>query len=109
MKNIYRHGELLLKEVGSLPKGVVLSETVRNKIVAHSETGHHHLLVADQDFKVYTLLGDTYIEVPSIAELRHQKTGKDVHKTHTISPAIYKIVIKKEFNYWTGALQAVRD
>ena len=106
---IYRHGELIMKPVDFLPEGAVLSETVKSKIVAHSETGHHHVLEATQDFKIYTLMGDTYIEIPSMAQLKHEKTGKDVHKTHKIVPAIYKVVIKNEFNYFEGILKAVRD
>lgn len=106
---IYRHGELLLKPITSLPVGVILKETTKKNIVAHSETGHHHVLESDVDFKIYTLMGDTYIEIPSIAQLRHEKTGKDVHKTHKIAPAIYKVVIKKEFDYFQGIIRQVRD
>lgn len=108
-KNIYRHGELLLKEVSSLPTGAELKNTTKKHIVAHSETGHHHTLVADKDFKIYSHSGTSFIEIPSIAELQHEKTGKDVHKTHTITPAIYEVIIKKEFDYFQGALRAVRD
>lgn len=106
---IYRHGELIMKSINSLPDGVILKETVKSKIVAHSETGHHHVLEATQDFKVYTLMGDTYIEIPSIATLRHEKTGNHVHTPHKIAPAIYKVVIKKEFDYFQGVFRAVKD
>lgn len=108
-KQIVRHGEVLLKPIDSLPIDAVLKETTKKNIVAHSETGHHHVLESDVDFKIYTLMGDTYIEIPSVAQLRHEKTGKDVHKTHKIVPAIYKVVIKKEFDYFAGAIRSVRD
>lgn len=98
-----------MKPVESLPSEAVLSTTTKKHIVAHSETGHHHVLEATQDFKIYSLMGDTYIEIPSIAELKHEKTGRDVHKTHTIQPAVYKVIIKKEFDYFIGAIRAVRD
>lgn len=106
--NIYRHGELLLKPT-ALPQDAILKETVNKKIVAHSETGHHHILESEQDFKIFTHLGDTYIELPTVAELWHQKTGKDVHTPHKIAPAVYKVVIKKEFDYFAGAIRNVRD
>lgn len=106
---IVRHGEVLMKPVEMLPVGSELKETSKKSIIAHSETGHHHVLEATKDFKIYTLMGDTYIEIPSVAQLRHEKTGKDVHKTHKIAPAVYKVVIKKEFDYFQGALRAVRD
>lgn len=110
LKQIIRHGEVLLKQIKGLPKGAELKEASRSYIVAHSETGHHHVLEATKDFKIYsTLDGETFIEIPSIAKLRHAKTGKDVHKTHVIEPSVYKVVIKKEFSYFSGLLQRVRD
>lgn len=105
---IVRHGELLLKPT-TLPEGAILSKITKKEIVAHSETGHHHVLTATQDFEIYTLMGDTYIKIPSIAELSHQKIGKDVHKTQKITPAVYKIVIKKEFDYFEGVIRSVKD
>lgn len=105
---IVRHGEVILKPT-TLPEGAILSKTTKKEIVAHSETGHHHVLEADRDFKVYTLLGDTYIEIPSVAMLRHEKTGKDVHTSHKIVPSVYKVVIKKEFDYFQGAIRQVMD
>lgn len=41
--NIIRHGEVLLKPIDSLPEGAILEKTVKKEIVAHSETGHHHV------------------------------------------------------------------
>ena len=37
------------------------------------------------------------------------KSGKDVHKTHKVVPNIYKVILKKEFDYYQGVLRAVRD
>tara|TARA_R110000868_G_C10970396_1_gene769751 strand:+ start:15428 stop:15802 length:375 start_codon:yes stop_codon:yes gene_type:complete len=108
-KHPYRHGELTMKIVESLPAGAILKLSTNKHIVAHSETGHHHVLVADKPFNVYEHNGQTYIMTMKVAELVHEKTGKDVHKTHKIQPAIYQINIKKEFNYFTGLLQSVRD
>jgi len=105
---IVRHGEVILYPT-TLPVDAVLSKETKKEIVAHSETGHHHILEAKQDFKIYTLMGDTYIEIPTVAELWHQKTGKDVHTPHKIAPAVYKVVIKKEFDYFAGAIRNVRD
>lgn len=106
---IVRHGEVILKPVNSLPSNVILEETVKSHVVAHSETGHHHLLTSTKDFKIYSHNGTKFIEIPTMAELSHKKTGKDVHKTHKIAPAIYETVIKKEFDYFQGILRAVRD
>ena len=109
---IVRHGEAILKPC-ELPKEAILKEELDRVVVAHSETGHHHVLVKDKidlsKYKVYTHNGDTYVEVPSLSKLIHEKTGSDVHKTHTIAPSVYKIIIKNEFDYFSGAIRRVRD
>jgi hypothetical protein len=111
---LVRHGEVLLKAIDSLPKEAKLIEETNSYVVAHSETGHNHRLQVKEKtdlskFKVYTWNGETYLEVPQMAELLHEKTGKDAHKTHTITPNIYKVVIKKEFDYFKGIIRQVRD
>ena len=110
---IVRHGEVILKP-STLPKEAQLVDEQSKLVVAHSETGHHHILeVKDKvdmsKIKVYSWNGETYLEVPQISELWHQKSGKDVHTSHTIQPSIYKVVIKKEFDYFIGAIRQVRD
>lgn len=106
---IVRHGEVLLKPVAELPRGVKLEKETNNYIVAHSETGHHHVLESMEKFKVYSWNGEVYLEVPAMSELLHEKTGKETHAPHKIVPAFYKVVIKKHFDYFKGALQKVRD
>lgn len=113
-KHIVRHGEVVLKQVDSLPKGAELIEESNKYMVAHSETGHHHILeVKDKvdmsKIKVYMHNGERYLEVPEMSELWHQKSGSDVHTPHKIVPGIYKINIKKHFDYFKGAMEAVRD
>lgn len=111
---IIRHGEVILKPVSAVPKEAILKEESHKTIVAHSETGHHHILeVRDKidmsKFKVYTWKDNTYIKLPEVAELWHQKTGEHVHKTHKVMPSIYQIVIKREFSYFDKAIRRVRD
>lgn len=107
--NIIRHGEVILKPISSLPKEVTLSKEVKSHVVAHSETGHHHVLECTDMFKLYQGKGETFIELTKEGKLRHEKTGKDVHTPHKVVPAIYQVVIKKEFDYFQGALRNVRD
>lgn len=107
--NIIRHGELVLKEVESLPTEAKLESEVKKFICAHSETGHHHVLESVDKFKVYSWNGETYISLGSLGTLFHEKTGKDVHTPHKISPAIYKINIKKSYDYFQKKMARVRD
>lgn len=110
-KQIIRHGEVILKGIASIPKEARLIKEGKEIIVAHSETGHHHKLTTldTSKIKVYEWNGDTYLEVPEISNLWHEKTGKEVHTPHKILPSAYKIVIKKEFDYFAGIIKKVRD
>lgn len=105
---IIRHGEALLKPT-TLPKEAALKETSKKVIVAHSETGHNHVLEATKDIKVYTLNDKTYVEVPELSKLWHDKAGNNVHETQKVTPAIYEIIIKKEFDYFANKMREVRD
>lgn len=109
--NIVRHGEVILKPISELPKEATFVKETNREIVAHSETGHHHVLEATDlsKFKVYTWNGETYLELPEVATLLHEKTGADVHTPHKIAPALYQVVIKKSFDYFEGKLKRVRD
>lgn len=113
MKNlelqIVRHGEVILKQVSELPKDIVLELETKKHIVAHSETGHHHVLESKTPFQVFKKDDEVYISMTEMAELWHQKTGKDVHAPHKLSPAIFKVVIKKQFDYFAKKMANVRD
>lgn len=106
--NIYRHGELILKET-TLPEGAKKIEQTKETILSHSETGHHHVLTSAKPFEIYECNGQKYVMTMQVAELTHKKTGKDVHKTHKLVPAVYQIILKKEFDYFEGVMKTVRD
>lgn len=110
-KQYIRHGEVILKPITSIPKEARLVEEGNKIVVAHSETGHHHVLetIDASKIKVYAMNGGKYVEVPEMAKLWHQKTGNDTHKTHKIQPSAYEIVIKREFDYFSASIKKVRD
>jgi hypothetical protein len=106
-----RHGELILQPVSTLPEAQ-LKETTSETVLAHSETGHHHVLQTKtkDKIKIHTTIdGKTFVQVEDIAKLFHKKTGQHVHKTFEVSPAIYEVKVKKEFDYFTKKMQEVRD
>ena len=106
---IVRHGEVILKPISSIPQNAVLSKETKKYIVAHSETGHHHVLESIDNYEVFTSNGETYIKLGTVGTLFHEKTGKDVHKAHTIQPSIYQVVIKKSYDYFSKKMARVRD
>lgn len=107
-KQIYRHGELLLVPC-DLPKNTKTIKETKEYIVAHSETGHHHVLESKTKFQVIEAEDGRYLVLPTESNLVHRKTGKDVHKTHKVVPDTYKVVIKREFDYFAGIIRQVRD
>ena len=109
--DIVRHGEVILVPVDTVPNEAELMEESNKYIVAHSETGHHHVLetLDMSKIKVFMHDGDRYLEVPGIANLWHDKTGSNIHKTHDIKPSVYKITIKEEYDYFSNLLRKVRD
>jgi len=105
-----RHGEVILKPIASIPSEAKLEKEITSHVVAHSETGHHHVLETPQmPLSVYTWNDTTYVQVPEIAKLLHQKTGAHVHTPHEVAPSAYEVVIKKEFDYFAGKMREVRD
>ena len=105
---IVRHGEILLKPISEIPKEAKLIKTGKEHIVAHSETGHYHVLEVT-NLRVYELDNELYLDVPSLGQLVHKKTGVNTHAPHTIVPAKYKVIVKKVFNYFSKILERVRD
>ena len=105
---IVRHGEVILKP-STLPKEAELVKETKKHIVAHSETGHHHVLESIDNYEVFTSNGETYIKLGTVGTLFHEKSGKDVHTPHTIQPSVYKVVIKQSYNYFAKKMAKVRD
>lgn len=87
--NIGRQGDVLLERVDALPSDVteVAAEDGRY-ILAHSETGHHHVMEARPDVKMYRdkrdpLVAYVYMDTP--APLVHLRS---YHTHQTIAPKI---------------------
>lgn len=106
---IVRHGEVILKAVAELPKEAKLIDKTNKYVVAHSETGHHHVLESTDKYEVYSWNGETYIKLGKLGTLFHEKTGADVHTPHKIQPAIYKVIIKQSYDYFEKRMANVRD
>lgn len=71
-------GDVLFIRVDTLPKGLTETE---DRIVAHSETGHHH--TASGDLSRYTVPGDdllSYIVAKGPVQVEHHRPW-DTHET----------------------------
>lgn len=107
-----RHGENFFLPVSELPKGAKLVEEGNNLVVAHSETGHHHVMtipsVKDAVIKIFEFEGQTYLDVPLEAKLQHQKTT-EAHPMRILQPGFYRKLVQSTFNYADKAMRKVID
>lgn len=103
------HGELFILPVDSVPEGKTSKhETL---VLAHSETGHHHVLESPKHEFTLTEIGDSierYLTLEREAELVHKKTY-DIHETRILTPGSYRVFIKKEYDVRQQAMRRVFD
>jgi hypothetical protein len=103
------HGELAFIKVDKLPR---LSKKESGKykmyIAGHSETGHHHIVESDTEFEVVLSGEERYMIIKDLAKLWHKKSI-DIHETRILSPGIYKINEKTEYNPFTKLVTRVFD
>lgn len=95
-----RHGEILLVPVTEIPTGKVTK--VRECIVGHSETGHHHVLESDEVFdQIIAANGQMFVDLDAPTPLRHRKEFQQ-HRELMVPAGSWKVVRKQEFAPYTG-------
>jgi hypothetical protein len=100
-KNCAAQGDLLIIKINELPDKAQSVKAIGNKhIVAHSETGHHHV-IEDEDVTYYNIEDDmmkAYLVVKNIigAQLKHLRDF-DTHETILIPTGIYELRRQREY------------
>lgn len=88
-----RQGDVLIMRINELPSDAIQQEKKGKEwIVAHSETGHHHV-ISNQSVNFYEAANDplqAYLVVDNDVELRHLRSF-DTHESQIISKGIYRI------------------
>ena len=107
---IYRHGDVLLRQIGKLPGGLE-GKKLKGCVLAKGEyTGHSHELEAFQKGWVQWFPDvdpgvKSYLVVKGgIARLKHQE-----HNSIDIEGGIYEVTKEREFDYFSEMVQRVRD
>ncbi len=100
-KKVAAQGDLLIIKIDELPKGLVKqqSETDRH-VLAHSETGHHHVIESN-DVDFYKIADNdmrSYIVVKGIIDkaIDHLRNF-DTHESIAIPPGIYELRRQREY------------
>lgn len=100
------HGELTLIPVADQIEGELKKS--KKFILAHSETGHDHVLEAPTAFDYVEMGNDRAVVISKVATLFHDKTY-DVHESITIQPATYRVDEAIEYNPFLKEMQRVFD
>jgi hypothetical protein len=124
-------GDVLLKQVDSLPEGAVLVEA-KAKILQQSETtGHHHQFPQESRVDIYTIPVDSVPGVATITDNKgkvivvHEPTflfhgrlagdhspqlrGTGDHSSVEVPPGTYVVDIVREYDYEYNQERRVRD
>ena len=86
---IFRHGDLLIREIWSIPSDAVQKST--NIIAEGEKTGHNHQLVGSH--QIFETGEVTYFEAKQELSIEHPE-----HNTIQIPKGNYKILHEREYN-----------
>ena len=102
IKAIGAQGDVLFQRVKKLPKGVKASPEKAEYVVAHSETGHHHV-ARGRNLRHYTTEDPfvDFLEVRGPTQVRHERDF-DTHETLKLLDKIddvlyYRVLRQRQF------------
>ena len=102
-KNMAAQGDFLIMRVDSLPEELYPCKVKNGKyVVAHSETGHDHVMEAErvEMFKVELVDDDAvfelYLKVEEDTPVEHMRSY-DTHEALNVPPGTYKIRRQREY------------
>lgn len=102
--NCAAQGDLLIRRIESLPAGATQITSENGKfVVAHSDTGHNHVIAARPNVRLYTT-GDpmvSYLEVveatDAVETLLEHLRSFDTHETIVIPPGVFEVRRQREY------------
>ena len=104
-KNQAAQGDLFIRRINSLPSGLKPMATENGAfIVAHSETGHHHVIEARSNVTVYNTDDPlvSYLQVIEATEetetLIEHLRNFDTHESIKVAPGNYEIRRQREYS-----------
>lgn len=109
MKNVLFHGELILKEVASVPsKAKKLNVKESFKVLADSETtGNDHRVAVKEGVEIYELNGVLYLENDVATEVYCPNEKR--HGRRELKPGHWQIGIAQEFDPFEARKRNVAD
>lgn len=104
-----RHGEVLLLPIDELPAGAAKEFGGDEYVVAHSESGHHHVASAER-IEVYKAADSDrrFLRVTAAGWLKHLK-DVDAHEPKRLYPGVYEVRLKTEYAPFLNQIKRVLD
>ena len=98
-KNQAAQGDVYLRRVDELPADLVKATPENGEyILAHSETGHHHVVMDRPDVKLYRKDAfESYLEIMGEPLVLKHNRAFDTHAPISIPPGIYKVSNQREY------------
>ena len=97
-KNTAAQGDVYFVRIDELPADVILVDATDVVVIAHSETGHHHVMDA-QTVDMYRLPDEIYecfLVVREATPLEHLRPF-DTHEALLHEPGIYRVRRQREY------------
>ncbi len=111
-QKIVAQGDILIMKIDKLPVGLVPMERENGKLViAHSETGHNHVMTAERT-KAYTLpdsIMDIFITVEAGGDALIHERPFDTHAPFEFGEGTYQIRRQRERAYVPEGFRRVED
>jgi hypothetical protein len=108
-KNVCAQGDIYIRRIDKMPDGLIeIAPENGRHILAHSETGHHHDMVAER-VRVFQKPGDNmhlFVAVAEPTALEHQRS----HDTH--APILFDtgyFEVKRQREYTPEGFRRVED
>src|ERR1700742_1116940 len=99
VKKMAAQGDVMFIRVDAIPDGAILTEAKEGFfIVAHSETGHNHVI----DSRNAQMLIDktnefiAYVRISKETEVKHQRSF-DTHESLLLTPGNYQVRRQREY------------
>ena len=99
-ENQAAQGDMLITRVDCLPECVIEAKAENgNYVLAHSETGHNHVVKDQPGVKFYQHANDNfvaYLVVDNTCLVEHMR-GFDTHETISFKQGVYEIRRQREY------------
>jgi hypothetical protein len=100
-KNQAAQGDMLIRRIDKLPADAVAAKSEgADYVLAHSETGHNHVVKKKPGVEFYQHANDNFIAwlvVDNTECLVEHMRGFDTHETIKFPPGIYEIRRQREY------------